>query len=121
VRATDTVARLGGDEFVVILEGIAGEAEAKAIASKIIARMAQPIDVEGESLCVTTSIGIAWCADIGLAPQAAPSVRALLARADEALYDAKNAGRNTFRLLAGVPQDDVDADVGVDMAEEEHS
>jgi len=99
VRVTDTVARLGGDEFVVILEGLHSEAEPQFIARKILAAIARPIDIEGRALDITTSIGIAWCADVGHGADGERCAQSLLARADEALYEAKAAGRNTWRLL----------------------
>jgi len=99
VRATDTVARLGGDEFVVILEGLHGEAEPQFVARKILAAIARPLDIEGRALDITTSIGVAWCADVGDSARAEQCAQSLLARADEALYQAKAAGRNTWRLL----------------------
>jgi diguanylate cyclase (GGDEF)-like protein/PAS domain S-box-containing protein len=103
VRSTDTVARLGGDEFVVILEGLHGEAEPQFVARKILASVARPLEIEGRPLDVTTSIGIAWCADVGDGAHGAQCAQDLLARADEALYLAKAAGRNTWRLLGGTP------------------
>ena len=92
VRTTDTVARLAGDEFVVILEGVHGDEEPQAVARKILVRIAGTFRVEGRDLAVSTSIGIALYhgEPIGTAE--------LLAKADEALYAAKHAGRNTFHL-----------------------
>jgi diguanylate cyclase (GGDEF)-like protein/PAS domain S-box-containing protein len=100
VRTTDTVARLGGDEFVVILEGLHDEAEPQFVARKILANVSRPLEIEGRTLEVTTSIGIAWRADVGACADEAQCAQALLARADEGLYQAKAAGRNTWRLLA---------------------
>ncbi len=94
VRQVDLVARLAGDEFVVILEGLHSSAEATVIARKIVVTVANPMDVNGRTLQVTTSIGIAF-QDSAATPI---TVVKLLARADEALYDAKSAGRNTFHL-----------------------
>lgn len=94
VRKTDTVARLAGDEFVVILEGLQASVEAAAIAEKIIGAMRVPFDVAGSSLDVTTSIGIAYRPT----DAAAETPSDLLNRADEALYKAKDGGRNTYHL-----------------------
>ncbi|MCW5637073.1 MAG: PAS domain-containing protein [Rubrivivax sp.] len=94
VRLTDLVARLAGDEFVVLLEGLHSDAEPQFVARKVLAQFQAPFDVDGRALEVTTSVGIAYHA--AGAGTVAPS--ALLARADEALYRAKQAGRNTFRL-----------------------
>ena len=92
VRATDTVARLAGDEFVIILEGLHLAEESATVAKKIIAAMTGPFDVLGHPRQVTTSVGIA----IGHGDDTDGD--ALLRRADDALYDAKAAGRNTFRV-----------------------
>lgn len=93
VRDTDTVARLAGDEFVIILEGLPGIATALAIAREIIACMEREFNVVGSSYKVTTSIGVAIRRNEDHDP------KALLRRADEALYRAKSAGRNTFESL----------------------
>lgn len=93
VRITDTVARLSGDEFVVVLEGLHAAAEPQFVARKIIAAIDRPFELgNGLVLRVSTSVGIAFAANVQLPPEA------LLARADAALYEAKAAGRNTFRL-----------------------
>jgi diguanylate cyclase (GGDEF)-like protein/PAS domain S-box-containing protein len=93
VRATDTVARLSGDEFVVVLEGLHAAAEPQFVARKIIAAIERPFELgNGLVLQVSTSVGIAFSPDVQLSPEG------LLARADAALYEAKAAGRNTFRL-----------------------
>ncbi|QPF76128.1 diguanylate cyclase [Roseateles sp. DAIF2] len=97
VRSVDLVARLAGDEFVVILEELSGEEEPALVAHKIAAAIARPFELEGQRLQVTTSIGIAYQSGGGAATV---TPAALLQRADEALYEAKGAGRNTFRQTA---------------------
>lgn len=91
-RATDTVARLGGDEFAVVLENLTGRTDGIRIARCIVAAM-HPAFVCGEhSAAVSASVGIAFqdgATEI--------SAEALVVAADQALYDAKRAGRNTFR------------------------
>ncbi|MGN6527789.1 MAG: diguanylate cyclase domain-containing protein [Burkholderiaceae bacterium] len=99
VREVDTVARLAGDEFVVILEGLHTPFEPQAIARKILGAMAQPLVVDGRELLTTASIGIAYQVDGRAQPDE------LLARADEALYAAKAAGRGTFRMAGAAPVD----------------
>ncbi|CAN5280989.1 diguanylate cyclase [soil metagenome] len=92
VRGSDTVARLGGDEFVLILEGLHGPDEPGQIASKILADMARPFSVNSMKLMLSVSIGVvSYQGDDSSGAQ-------LLAQADAALYDAKSAGRGTFRL-----------------------
>ncbi|MEO8155658.1 MAG: diguanylate cyclase [Rhizobacter sp.] len=94
VRETDTVARLAGDEFVVILEDLHAPAEPQFIARKIIAAINRPMELPAAALSVSTSIGIAFQADGSVLPAQ------LLAAADKALYEAKSAGRNTFRIAS---------------------
>ena len=94
VRPTDAVARLAGDEFVVLLEGMHSDDEPQFIARKIIAAVEKPFMLDEQFVRVTASIGIAMRAYVG-----EPS-SALMKRADEALYEAKRAGRNTFRLAS---------------------
>jgi diguanylate cyclase (GGDEF)-like protein/PAS domain S-box-containing protein len=91
VRASDTVARLGGDEFVVLLEDIKERAHALRVADKILEDCRRPLRLEGRDVVATASIGIAFAeADVD-----APG---LLKRADAALYKAKAAGRDGYRV-----------------------
>lgn len=90
VRETDTVARLAGDEFVIILEGLSVPEEAFGVARKIIAAMSVEFEVSGTWRKVTASVGIAVRKSEEENPQA------LLRQADDAMYRAKSAGRNTF-------------------------
>ncbi|HYF25395.1 MAG TPA: diguanylate cyclase, partial [Baekduia sp.] len=93
LRAADTVARLGGDEFVVLAEGLAGEDEAVALAERLIAGFAAPLEVAGEQLPMTPSVGIAVArAGTGRGPED------LLREADIAMYRAKSAGRGRAAL-----------------------
>lgn len=91
VRATDTVGRLGGDEFAVLLEEVKEEDAPARVAQKILEAMKAPVDAVGKPVVVTTSIGIAL-----FGGEAEPD--ALAKRADVALYAAKAAGRNTYRV-----------------------
>ena len=91
VRKTDTVARLAGDEFVVILEGLNTVDEPHFLARKILAAIAAEQEVLGHVLTVTTSIGVSFYeGDDSTEGQ-------LIALADKALYEAKGAGRGTYR------------------------
>jgi diguanylate cyclase (GGDEF)-like protein/PAS domain S-box-containing protein len=87
VRQTDTVARLGGDEFVVLLEDVKEDAAATRVAEKMLESARQPVLVDGRTVAVTTSIGIAFGAE-------GEDGEGWLRRADAALYAAKNAGRD---------------------------
>ncbi len=98
VRQTDTVARLAGDEFTIILEGLGGVHDAKAVAGKLVATLSEPIALAGRCFQVTASIGIAMARE-------GDTEDPLLRRADEALYAAKKHGRNRYwcEAPAGVP------------------
>jgi diguanylate cyclase (GGDEF)-like protein/PAS domain S-box-containing protein len=91
VRAADTVARFGGDEFVVLLEDVKDPQHAARVAEKIVRASREPLRVEGRALVATVSVGVAL-GDAGSTEQE------LLKRADEALYQAKAAGRDGYRL-----------------------
>ncbi|WLI91549.1 EAL domain-containing protein [Massilia sp. R2A-15] len=90
VRASDTLARLGGDEFVVILAGIDHVGSVERIGQALVAALARPFEINGERLSVSASAGVA------LYPPDAGNVADLLARADQAMYASKKAGRNRF-------------------------
>jgi diguanylate cyclase (GGDEF)-like protein/PAS domain S-box-containing protein len=100
VRTTDTVARLAGDEFVIILEGLHDHGEVHAIAQKIVNQVSLPMQVGERELAVTTSVGVAFHDP----SQPATTAALLLAKADEALYAAKRAGKSTFRVASTAPQ-----------------
>jgi diguanylate cyclase (GGDEF)-like protein len=94
IRATDFVARLAGDEFVVILRALQDRREAEVVARKIVKRTGRPFALDDRVLRITTSVGIA------MHDERTGTPADLLARADAALYQAKEAGRNTYRLAA---------------------
>ncbi len=87
-RAVDTVGRLGGDEFVVLLGGDGGRDEALLVVERIIQAVTAPLAVHGLRLGV--SVGIAIYPDHG------SNAQQLLARADGAMYDAKDRGGNRY-------------------------
>lgn len=90
VRESDTVARLGGDEFTVILGELDGVAHVEYIAQKILATLAEPFHLGKEIAHVSGSVGIT------LYPTDAVEPEELIRNADQAMYAAKNAGRNQF-------------------------
>ena len=92
VRQVDFVGRLGGDEFLVIVEELNHEDNVIIIARKIVEGMVLGFQVGEQSLHITTSIGIALY-DGGTLIQ-----DELIRRADQAMYQAKRSGRNTFRI-----------------------
>ena len=93
VRATDTVVRLGGDEFVVLLFDQPKNMELiSATLQKIRAAIAEPVQIEGHNLQITSSIGIANF------PRDGEDADMLIARADAAMYRAKESGRDNFQF-----------------------
>ncbi len=90
VRHSDTVSRQGGDEFVVLLSEIDSPEAAAAIAAKAIQAMAEPVEVGGNTLNVTLSIGISIFPDHG------EDEESLMKCADVAMYQAKQSGRNRY-------------------------
>ena len=94
VREEDLVARLGGDEFVMTLPHIHSGADAAAMAVKVIDAVSQPYAIEGRVVRMTTSAGIAIYPDDG------KDAEALMKSADTALYEAKRAGKNSYRIGA---------------------
>ena len=90
VRATDTVCRLGGDEFTVIMEDATLPRDAITVSERIVAALATPADVAGESFACKTSIGIAF------SPEHGQDAETLLHRADLAMYRAKQDGGHCF-------------------------
>ncbi|MDQ2798487.1 MAG: bifunctional diguanylate cyclase/phosphodiesterase, partial [Armatimonadota bacterium] len=93
LRAGDTVARLGGDEFTILLDNIAGEPQAIRLAERIAERLTQPIMVQGHSMIVTASIGIAL--NTGSDDQPGE----LLRNADIAMYQAKTRGKSGYAVF----------------------
>jgi diguanylate cyclase (GGDEF)-like protein/PAS domain S-box-containing protein len=94
VRASDTVARLGGDEFVVLVPGVRAPEECALVGDKIIEALGDPVRFEGRSLYISPSIGICLYPDDGA------DVESLMRKADAAMYQAKNAGRNNYQFYA---------------------
>ncbi|TWI56539.1 PAS domain S-box-containing protein/diguanylate cyclase (GGDEF)-like protein [Pseudomonas duriflava] len=92
LRTSDLFARIGGDEFVIVLPG-ADETQALRIAQRLCQVLQEPWELANGALQTTSSIGVA------LYPEAGDSVHLLLRHADEALYQAKRAGRACVRLF----------------------
>jgi diguanylate cyclase (GGDEF)-like protein/PAS domain S-box-containing protein len=93
VRATDTVARLGGDEFTIILGELTRTTDAERIAQKVLQSMAEPFTLDDEVAYVSASVGITFY------PDDATGADDLIKNADQAMYAAKNLGRNGFHYF----------------------
>jgi diguanylate cyclase (GGDEF)-like protein len=93
VRGGDIVARLGGDEFTILLRGVHSAADATLVADRVLTLMREPIALaSGTEVSTTPSVGIA----LALEPGADPVQ--LLKNADDAMYQAKRAGKDCWRL-----------------------
>ncbi|KAA6460942.1 GGDEF domain-containing protein [Acidobacteria bacterium AB60] len=92
VRSTDTVARTGGDEFVILLADIRDDQEAASVAAKLVAALAEPLIIDGQAIRVTISIGVATFPEDGNVEEN------LMRLADQAMYRAKQLGKNRVEL-----------------------
>ena len=97
VREADTVSRQGGDEFVIVLPEMQHTEDAAKVAEKVLYSVSLPVEVGGHSFAVGVSIGISVFPDNGQSPDD------LLRHADIAMYQAKEAGGNTFRFYSAGP------------------
>lgn len=93
IRGSDTVSRLGGDEFLVILQNIGEETMASIVAQRILESLAAPVIVENQEIFISASIGIT------VAPNDSDDPQVLLRNSDAAMYQSKEASRNTFHFF----------------------
>lgn len=101
VRQEDTVARLGGDEFVIALWELNHADAVPALVSKVVQAVSQPYWLQGRSVDVTASVGVS------IYPTHGREVHTLMKSADLALYEAKRAGKNDYRISAHADLSDV--------------
>lgn len=92
VRKEDTVARIGGDEFVIVLRDLNHELDLTGLVTKLIKAVAQPCSIHGNDVSITVSVGIA------IYPANGDTVETLMRSADLAMYAAKQAGKNKYRI-----------------------
>ncbi len=95
VRAEDTVARMGGDEFVLLLGALHNQGEAETTLHRVLLAMITPYLIDGKTLRVSASIGVAFYPLDHVDPDT------LLRHADQAMYQAKRAGRNRYHFFSG--------------------
>jgi diguanylate cyclase (GGDEF)-like protein/PAS domain S-box-containing protein len=99
VREADTVARLGGDEFTVILTNLTDAHGVERVAKGILRELAEPFNLGGTTIRITASIGITVYPDDGT------TFDELMKNADQAMYAAKNQGRNRYHYFTPVMQE----------------
>ena len=93
VRAGDTVSRLGGDEFVLLLSGLEDVHECDHAIRRLITALTQPFIINNHAITISASIGVT------LYPEDSSDSDTLLRHADQAMYAAKQAGRNRYHLF----------------------
>jgi diguanylate cyclase (GGDEF)-like protein/PAS domain S-box-containing protein len=93
VRRADTVSRLGGDEFLILLSQVEHEQDAAFSARKILRALAAPHIIDNKSLDINASIGVSTY------PSDGPDAQTLMNKADTAMYEAKQQGRNNYQFF----------------------
>jgi diguanylate cyclase (GGDEF)-like protein len=94
VRSSDTVVRFGGDEFVVLLPEVRDSRAAELVASTVVSSLSRPVPFAGMEVPVSVSVGVETAFGVEM------DAEALMRHADAALYQAKNCGRNCFKVFA---------------------
>ncbi|UJB29948.1 GGDEF domain-containing protein [Chromobacterium sp. Beijing] len=94
VRGEDLVVRLGGDEFLVVAPGLDRGESCSVMVGRLLTVLAQPVALGDDECAVSASIGVAFF------PENGGDLGGLLHAADRAMYQAKRAGKNEFRMAA---------------------
>jgi diguanylate cyclase (GGDEF)-like protein len=90
IRKTDTISRIGGDEFLLVAGELKSVDDAARIAQKVLKLVSRPVEMEGQKISVSASIGISFYPDHG------EDIKELIKLADEAMYRVKNSSKNGF-------------------------
>jgi len=98
VRATDTVARLGGDEFTVVMADLADTDRVGEVAQAMLLALSEPFLLGKDNVYISASVGIT------IFPSDADNLESLLRNADQAMYAAKEQGRNRFSYFTASMQ-----------------
>jgi len=110
VEFGNTAARLGGDEFTILLPGIERPEDAALVARRLLEAIINPVELSGQEVIVTASVGIAIC------PHDGESVEALLKHADAAMYYAKKQGKNNYQFFSDVLNNSVSRSLSMEFA-----
>jgi len=97
IRGEDTVARTGGDEFIFILNDISHAENAAFVANKIISSLNEPFVINGNTCLIGSSIGIS------IFPDDSDDIGTLVTQSDDAMYKAKERGKNNYQFFAPPP------------------
>ncbi|MBB2902678.1 diguanylate cyclase (GGDEF)-like protein/PAS domain S-box-containing protein [Kineococcus radiotolerans] len=97
LRPGDTLARLGGDEFAVVCPDLAGPADLRAIAERLLGSLREPVVLAAGAFGVGVSVGAHLAGGCAAGDGAGAAVDQALAHADTAMYEAKRAGKNRVR------------------------
>ena len=101
LRQSDILTRMGGDEFIIISQNIKNKKEPARISHKILKILHDPIELEGHTLNISASIGIS------IYPDDASDNATLIKHADNAMYHAKELGKNNFQYFTQKLSEDV--------------
>ncbi|WP_041766071.1 EAL domain-containing protein [Psychromonas ingrahamii] len=102
VRKRDLVSRFGGDEFTVIIGGLKNTQSVERVAQKILCELAEPFLLGEQNVYITPSIGITFY------PKDGEATEMLLKNADQAMYSAKEKGRNCYHYFTNSMQEQVE-------------
>jgi diguanylate cyclase (GGDEF)-like protein len=92
MRKTDTIVRMGGDEFIIVIEGTQEGEELRIVAEKVLASVQQPIEIAGNPVQLSVSVGVSS------EEVEAVSLQQLIIKADRAMYDVKNHGKAGYKI-----------------------
>lgn len=110
LRDVDIVARLGGDEFVIVLPNLKEVSDAMFVARKLEEVVRKPMQIDGQMLTITSSIGIS------VYPENGEDYETLLKNADTAMYNAKRSGRDNFMFFSNHMNTDAKEQLTMDAA-----
>jgi len=96
LRAADTLARLGGDEFVLLLADLSHEDEWQPVLQRMLEALRQPVQIDGHAVASSASVGVVL---FPAAPDDPADPDTLLRHADQAMYQAKQEGRDRYRVF----------------------